>query len=465
MSKITALYVRVSTNLQAEEGYSIDEQIDRLTKYADAMEWKPTKVYTDAGYSGASINRPAITDLIRDVEQGKIDRIVVYKLDRLSRSQADTLYLIEKVFLANSCDFVSMSENFDTSTPFGKAMIGILSVFAQLEREQIKERMAIGKQGRAKSGKYRGGGHNPTGYEYIDGELVINEYEAMQVREAHELYQQGKSFNEIAKIFRDKGYTKQNGEWQGFNVRRTILNKLYAGYITYKGSEYLGTHEPIISLDTYNKSYTIHHNNLLLEQRKKGKSSLLGSLLYCSHCGARYTKSTIYYSCYSRRKCNHKMIIDPNCKNKIWKCEELDNIILDEIRKLAVDPEYFDSVRDKEVKDSTDKKVKLINKQIAKIEKQKSRLIDLFSMQLIEVDELKSKAEPLDEEKNRLLQEIDALKSNEAELSESDAKEILSTFAELIDDSTQEEKRQIILSLISKIVIDNDDLDIYWRFS
>ena len=115
-------------------------------------------------------------------QRHSFDKVVVYKLDRLSRSQRDTLTLLEEIFNANSVDFVSMSENFDTSTPFGRATIGILAVFAQLEREQIKERMSMGRDARAKSGGWMGSYHIPIGYDYLDGKLQINPYEAMQIR-------------------------------------------------------------------------------------------------------------------------------------------------------------------------------------------------------------------------------------------------------------------------------------------
>ena len=133
-----ACYTRVSTDAQLEQGHSIPEQKDRLEKYCSAMGWNEYKHYTDGGFTGANINRPALQNLIKDVKAGKIEKVIVYKLDRLSRSQKDTLYLIEDVFLRNNADFISLSENFDTSSPFGKALIGILAVFAQLEREQIK---------------------------------------------------------------------------------------------------------------------------------------------------------------------------------------------------------------------------------------------------------------------------------------------------------------------------------------
>ena len=131
-----------------------------------------SKVFTDGGYSGGNTSRPALTELLSAVQKHQADAILVYKLDRLSRSQKDTLTLID-TFLQNNCDFISMTENFDTSSPFGRATIGMLSVFAQLEREQIKERMSMGKEGRAKEGKWHGGYYTPVGYDYKDGMLDV----------------------------------------------------------------------------------------------------------------------------------------------------------------------------------------------------------------------------------------------------------------------------------------------------
>ena len=183
-----ALDPRVSTQEHAANGYSIDEQIERMKKYCEAMNWTVYKVYTDAGYSGANTDRPALKQMIKDIKRGKIDKVLVYKLDRLSRSQKDTLELIEDVFLANNVDFVSMNENFDTSTAFGRAMIGILAVFAQLEREQIKERMAMGREARAKEGKFHGSCMIPIGYDYTDGKLVTNEFEKIQIQKIFQMY-------------------------------------------------------------------------------------------------------------------------------------------------------------------------------------------------------------------------------------------------------------------------------------
>ena len=156
-------YARVSTENQLEN-YSIEEQTDRLKSYCAARDWVLLHTYVDGGYSGGNTDRPALQAMLAQLRETHVDAVVVYKLDRLSRSQKDTLTLIEDELLAHGTDFVSINENFDTSTPFGRAMIGILSVFAQLEKDQITERFTMGRIGRGKAGYFHGGGNAPTGY-------------------------------------------------------------------------------------------------------------------------------------------------------------------------------------------------------------------------------------------------------------------------------------------------------------
>ena len=138
--KKTALYIRVSTEAQREEGYSIEAQYKMLEGYCASKNIKEYEFYIDGGFTGSNIDRPELQRLICEIKDKKIESIVVYKLDRLSRSQKDTLYLIEDVLNPNGVSFVSLNENMDTSTPIGRAMLGIMSAFAQLERETIKER-------------------------------------------------------------------------------------------------------------------------------------------------------------------------------------------------------------------------------------------------------------------------------------------------------------------------------------
>ena len=155
--KRVILYLRVSTNDQVE-GYSIDMQKEKLLAYCKAHDWIVVAIVIDPGFSGSNLERPGIQKVIHEVECGNTDMVLVYKLDRLSRSQKDTLWLIEDCFLPNGVDFTSMQESLDTSTPFGRAMVGLLSVFNQLERESIKERTFGGRLERAKDGLWHGGG-------------------------------------------------------------------------------------------------------------------------------------------------------------------------------------------------------------------------------------------------------------------------------------------------------------------
>jgi site-specific DNA recombinase len=248
------LYIRVSTQEQAKEGYSIGEQEERLKNYCKAMLWDIYKIYVDPGYSGGDTDRPGLQDMIKDVEDGNLEKVVVYKLDRLSRSQKDTLYLIEDVFLKNNTDFVSMTENFDTSTSFGRAMIGILAVFAQLEREKIKERMSMGKEARAKLGKWNGG-TEPIGYDYsiADDMLYVNEYEQIQLKELRELFLSGTPLRTIETLFREKGYKHKHGVWDPKAMRRVLRSKIYLGYLNYLGEWYPGDHEVTLDDETHYK--------------------------------------------------------------------------------------------------------------------------------------------------------------------------------------------------------------------
>lgn len=482
------LYIRVSTQEQATEGYSIGEQTKRLQKYAEAMDWKVHKVYTDPGYSGGNTDRPGLKELIKDVEDGKLERVVVYKLDRLSRSQLDTLYLIEKVFLANNCDFVSMNENFDTSTPFGRAMIGILAVFAQLEREQIKERMNMGKEARAKEGKWGGGSSEPIGYDYniVTGELEINEYEKMQVLEVADLFLQGVPFRTIEMILNKKGYTYRGtsgrtSKWTPQRIKYVLSNRIYLGYISYRGEWYKGTHEPIFTQETFDKL------QLLLKQRetdykqsglKNGlQTTYLGGLLYCKHCGGRYAKhlnsrhkegkeKVYWYICYSRNKSVKAMIKDPNCKNKNWKMKELDSLVFDEIRKLAVDPKYIHEIRSKKAQSNDNpNKIEILKHEIQNLNDQISRFMDLYGLGKFTIDQVSGKIDPLNEQREALEKELNELNADTEELSEEETYRLASSFEEVLAEGDFHKIRLLIASLIYYIEIDNEDVYIHWKFA
>ena len=465
---ITGIYVRVSTQEQAEHGYSIDEQQDRLKKYCDVMKWTVYNVYVDAGFSGASMERPALKKLLKDIQAGRLQNVLVYKLDRLSRSQKDTLYLIEDQFLKNGVDFVSMSENFDTSTPLGRAMIGILAVFAQLEREQIKERMSMGKEARAKSGKYHGSNLKPLGYDYVNGELVVNEYEAMQVREMFDLYVHGKTTGQVAEILAAKGYKHKHGEWTRETVKNHLTMPLYPGFIKYKGKLYKGVHEPIVDAEIYEEAQRIRKRRYddIGNIRVGAVTSYLGGLLTCAHCGAPYYKSPdknpkyCYYACVTR---SHKSASKDKgvvCKNKRWRMEELDNIVLGEIKKLALDPTCSTGVP----KNSGENKNDIILSEIEKIEKKIEKLIDLYSVGGIPTDVVQKRISELTEEKEKLEASLEE-EEKDIGLAPEEAADIAKNLSGIIENGSFEDVRLIITTLIKKIELDGDNVTIYWNIS
>ena len=291
-----------------------------MLSYAKSKDYTEFEYYIDGGYSGKDLNRPAIQKLIEDCKNHKIDAVFVFKLDRISRSQRDTLYLIEEVFNKYDVSFISMRENFDTSTPFGKAMIGVLSVFAQLERETILERTRIGLKKRAEAGLWRGGGKIPI---------------PEQVELLHKmisLYISGKSFNAIGDIV---------GMDESL-VETRILSITNTGKVPYKDEVYDGKHEAVVSDELYEEILRV---NKVRSHEKYERHYLLSGKVYCGHCGAKYRyqkwgKRLIMY-CYSQQKSKPRYIKDPNCNNKRWDTFEVEDAVLEELFKMSLDLDLF----------------------------------------------------------------------------------------------------------------------------
>lgn len=471
------VYLRVSTREQAEEGYSLSEMEDRLRKYCDAMGWILVKVYIDPGYTGSNMDRPALQEMIREIEKGNADIVLVDKLDRLSRSQFDTLYLINKVFTENNCAFVSRAEAFDTSTPFGRAMVGILSVFAELERERMKERVADGKEGRAKEGKYKGGGHVPIGYDYEkeSGKLMVNKYEAMQVKEVYDLFLARTPVYTIQQIMNEKGYRTKYGDWKEVTIRNMVENRVYLGEIPHKGKWYEGLHDAIIDIDTFNKAQEIlKERDITNANYKQGRRyrSPLGGLIWCGCCTAKYLWRPIgaktktgnrrtYYMCYSRAKHDKKMIKDPNCQNTNYRSDVLEEIIFAEVRKLKTDPLYFDGIK-KSIDHNARRK--LIEKRINQIDSQVSKLTDLYTLGSIDLNVIKAKIEPLSGEKKSLEAELDNIKEVLSDISKEEVYELVDLFNNALESNENGLVNSILSELIEQIVIDGEEIRIHWNF-
>ena len=474
--KRVVLYIRVSTLEQAQHGYSIAEQKERLIAFCKAHGWLVVEIYVDSGYSGADLDRPGVQRLMAEV--ANFDLVLVYKLDRLSRSQRDTLHLIEEILLPAGVDFVSMSEAFDTTVPFGKAMIGILSVFAQLEREQIKERTKMGKLARAKEGLYHGGANIPIGYNYEGGRLLVNEYEAGQVRKIYEWYLEGMSPIKIAARLRAEGYTNRYGSWSERGGHISVLNVLsgtvYLGTLTYGEVVVENAHEAIIDRAQFERVRAVRS----ARREIYGDSAyvtkyLLSGMVFCGHCEARYfVKHNYggykYYCCYSRARTAKHMIRSDSCENKNWPLEDLGARVEKEVRKVLFNKRYFQQLVKKAEaqKKPARGEESILRDKVAGLEKQISRFMDLYQNDTIPADVLSARIEKLYREKVALDGQLAALvpPRPKPDYDAESITEIINEFALYWDDAEPEQRRRIIQGLVRRIVLDGEDVNIEWSF-
>lgn len=479
---LVAIYTRVSTDEQAQEGYSIAEQETTLRTYCQLREWQVYDVYSDPGFSASNINRPAMQRMIYDAKAKKFDMVLVKKLDRFSRSQKDTLYLIEDVLKPVDISFMSMTENFDTNTPFGKAILGILSVFAQFERETIKERTSMGRVERAKDGYFHGGGHIPFGYRFIDGELIVEEYEAVQIRDAYELFLSGLSIHAVCKTLREK---YGGSHWSHVSaVYNALQIPVYVGMVTFAHEVYQGRHDAIVSQEQWD-AVQARWESLKREQLLSGKNVLpfkgnylLSGLLKCPRCGGNYiVKGNYsghgdkkvyrgYYTCISRAKTNKNKIKDPNCKNKSWPTIALDKVITDMILAMSNDQNEFLKVLTGENNSTAaDMKIAALQGRLKDIENQLGRLLDLYQIGSFPLEEIAERSRKLGEEQNHIIAEIEAVSANKKQKSVKEAQGLLADAEYVLSSDDMNAKQEYIRSLIEYIDIDDEELTIHWTFS
>lgn len=452
--KRAGLYIRVSTAYQEKEGYSIEAQKEKLRAYATAKDYEVFKTYVDGGVSGAKVDRPALNEMIDDIEDERLDVVIVYKLDRLSRSQKNTMYLIEDVFLKNNVDFISLQESFDTTTSFGRAMIGILAVFAQLERDNIKERTMLGRVERAKKGLYRGGNNPPVGYVYKDGELIRDENTAVIIETIFNEYVYSRK--SMYEIFKECHNDFGNIIYGPNFVKRVLTNDVYIGKNTFSGITYKGKHEPLITEDTFNAAQErINNREDRYSSPKTNRSALLARKLYCGYCGASIVKLNhykknqavyAYYICNSHRKSRPAGIKDPNCPQKNCRTEIIDEAVIKELQTLDFDKEIEKLKEAKPVSLDT-------HKQLKQLDKQMSKLIDLYQFDMIEIEEYNKRLKSINKQKEKIAAKIP--KRNRALIK---VLESLKGFD--WDNSSFEEKCFAIDSLVKRVVRKDDKVEV-----
>jgi len=311
----TGIYVRVSTEEQAKEGFSIKAQQDKLRDYIKIKGWELYDVYIDDGISGKNItDRPAINRLIADIIKKNVENALVFKIDRLTRSTKDLISLMD-LFNENNCAFNSLMESIDTHTPSGRMFIKIIGIFAEFERENIIERVSVALEKKVKEGYTLSCYNNiPYGYSKEIGkrDITVNEEESKVVKDIFNLYlHKHKSFNAIATELNMRNIpSSNNATWGGYAISYILANPIYIGKVRYAVNdekryfEADGKHEAIIPekifLEVQAKMAKMQR---IIKKRPREDNYFCGTLM-CAECGGKmtthgqYSKTGAYYGNY-----------------------------------------------------------------------------------------------------------------------------------------------------------------------
>ena len=432
-----AIYIRVSTPGQAEEGESLDLQKERLSSYAQSQGWEITEVYEDAGLSGGSSNRPAFQKLVKDSKQKKFDVVLVYKIDRLSRSILD-FHETMKIFQENNISFVSLTQQFDTSTSTGRLMLNILVDFANFEREINVDRAKDSYLSRLYKGFHSG--RTPYGYKRVNGNnLAIIPDEAEKVKKIFRL-----AFERVstAKIGKELSLPKEK-------VKSILDNPVYTGYVAPRRDKYghriqdiskwiKGNQESIIPIDFYLEVQKVW--------RKGSKTTkyigLFQKIVYCPYCEHNLTfavknrndKKNFSYNCIET---------NPGSKHcgRYIREEILESIALNSVEKL-----FTISIPKPETKN--------IASEIVKIDKKIERVLLMLDDENIPVSQIKAKLAELQETKKRLLK---------SQKPRENIDKYFKNLKELYPYMTREEKKRLWSITIDKIRLYKTMAVVEWK--
>ncbi len=354
-----AIYTRKSTNEGLDQEFnSLDAQREAAEAYIASQKHEGwvclPEYYDDGGFSGGTMERPAVKRLLADIEAGGIDCIIVYKVDRLSRSLLDFARLVE-TFERNNVSFVSVTQQFNTTNSMGRLTLNILLSFAQFEREIIAERTRDKMSAARRKGKWVGG-HPVLGYDVAPGggRLVVNEEETAKVQVIYELYLERQSLIATVQELNRRGWTtkhwitKKGREHIGkpFNKNKLLdllTNVIYLGKVNHKGTIYEGEHEAIVSEEIWRNAQNVlkrnGKNGGKLVRNKYG--ALLRGLLYCIPCQAAMTHTYTtksknrqyrYYVCSKAQKQGWS-----TCPTKSLPAAEIERFVVERIRCIGKD--------------------------------------------------------------------------------------------------------------------------------
>ena len=476
---VNVAYRRVSTDKQASDGYGLDVQRNEIIRYCKINELENCILLTDDGVTGTRIDRDGLDifcNMVKDFNDGnsniRINRFIVPRIDRLSRSLLNTLqfiqdYIVNKSDSKNSSintneydiDFISINEPFcrvEKNNPSSKLMLTLFASLAEYDRDQIVAKMQKGRIERVRSGKPMGGGIPPYGYRYDrDKEkYVVVESERIKIIEAFRLFTEEKlSPKRIAELLN----FKSEGVVINILKRRTSL-----GFLPYKGAEYLGMHEPIITENMYLAAAAEFENR----SKKHGRSVyMLAGLLVCGNCGAKmhYKKwgKQVKICCYSGETGKEHLCHDPNCKNERYSAADIEAEVIKNIFELS----YINDQKNTK-RESCIEVYAALKKEIDKKEKELKRLYNIYaeesSQTLLSV--ISDREKEISDLKESIKNETE-IKKKKTQAARNNS--ILKTIRSAWGNMLPEEKKGVCNELIDRVVITGTDagpkLDIYFK--
>ncbi len=354
-----AIYTRKSHEEGLDQEFnSLDAQRQAGEAYIESQRhegWQclPTR-YDDGGFSGGTIDRPALARLLDDICARRIDCVVVYKVDRLSRSLLDFARLIAH-FDEHEVSFVSVTQQFNTTTSMGRLTLNILLSFAQFEREIIGERIRDKKLATARQGKYIGG-QPVMGLDIIDKKYVVNRTEAKLVRRVFQLFLELESCRKVAEALNAEGvvtkkYRTKTGKdfggkpWKGRAVYDLLTDRKYIGQIVHKGKAYPGEHTAIVKTDLFEKVQAVlSANKTYSHKHQVQRFALLRRMLRCGECGSlvqpawtkNHGREYRYYTCSKRVKTGYG-----KCSLPTLPAGEIETLVVDQLRALLRHPDVI----------------------------------------------------------------------------------------------------------------------------
>ena len=388
--KTAGVYIRVSTEDQAREGFSLGEQEEKLLQLCNFKDLEVYKVYKDAGISAKDMeHRPQFQAMLQDMKEGKINYIVAYKLDRITRSVRDLEELIS-VLEQYNCFLLCDRDDVNTSTANGRFFVRMLTVLSQLEIEIVSERTKFGLNGAIKSGHIPG--QRPFGYKSADDKtMIIDNATRPYVEKIFDMYLEGKSFQQIANYFKENNVYPQK-KWRDTTIQKIIDNKIYMGdYEQYKriGKQenlepivYMNVVEPIISRAKWEECQRQKERNQRTYTRdriytffQRLKCPDCGRIMKCKGSGGTKRKY-MYYTCEHCHINFNEGHVEKLLRNFIYDLLEYD---------MAVKKFFLPILEDKNSKIDTN----FIDKEIRSLEKQRERIKQAYIKGIVEMDDFK----------------------------------------------------------------------------